>query len=132
MHGEIRKRKSPIVAFDVDGTLFDYEGNPRHGMIDILRGFHNLGWHVWIWSGGGKDYCDHVVRRLGLQEFVSFTLGKVDAPNYATPALAFDDVYGTDLAKAMVFDTPDQGTETIWVAYEANPEDHPERQEIPS
>lgn len=29
---------APTVAFDVDGTLIDYDDTPRHDVIDLFRG----------------------------------------------------------------------------------------------
>ncbi len=60
----------PCVVFDLDGCLIDDEDNPRWPVVDMLRAFHALGWSVAVWSGGGTDYAEMWVRRLGLAEFV--------------------------------------------------------------
>lgn len=64
---------------DCDGTLIDYEDNPR---MDVLRAVEEAiarGLDVAIWSGGGANYAKTVVRRLlpELEEGVHYVaLGK--------------------------------------------------------
>lgn len=54
------------VCFDVDGTLIDTRGKPRHEVIDLFRSFQALGCEMFIWSGGGCDYATIVKNKLGL------------------------------------------------------------------
>lgn len=79
-------KKLRIVAFDVDGCLFDQYDQPRWPVIDILRGFSDLGWGVVVWSGSGVEYARRKVERLGLQAFVWISPKGID-----TPDVAFDD-----------------------------------------
>jgi phosphoserine phosphatase len=71
-----------IVAFDVDGTLIDFEDKPRYDIIDLLRWFylnlHELGTEdkLIIWSGGGIEYTKHWVKKLGLENYISDILEK--------------------------------------------------------
>lgn len=60
------------IFFDVDGTLIDFTNQPRWDVIDMLRSFHALGYQIGVWSGGGASYAESVVRRLGLEAFVSW------------------------------------------------------------
>lgn len=76
------------IFFDVDGTLIDYEDQPRWDVIDMLRSFHALGYQVSVWSGGGASYAGSVVRRLGLTNLVTH----ITAKDKTCPApLAVDD-----------------------------------------
>ena len=77
-----------IVAFDVDGTLIDYEDNPRHTIIDLLKRHSEQGDYVIVWSGGGKEYAQRWVTRLGLDEYVNKVLPK-SWPVH--PDLTYDD-----------------------------------------
>lgn len=62
--------KSPNIAFDVDGTLIHQVGElsdtPRYEIISILNFFVNNGCNVFVWSGGGIDYAERWVSKLGL------------------------------------------------------------------
>jgi hypothetical protein len=76
------------VAFDVDGTLIDYDGTPRHEVIDLLRAFRTLGASVHVWSGGGDDYARQRVKSLGLVPYVH----SISAKNmHMRPDIAIDD-----------------------------------------
>lgn len=77
-----------IVAFDVDGTLINFDNTPNHDVLDICRWFIRHRHHVVVWSGGGKDYAMHWCRKLGLT-------------NYHEGAVGFDmpEVVGKDEAK---------------------------------
>lgn len=64
------------VAFDVDGCLIESNDQPRWQVIDLLRAFDAMGWHIIVWSGGGVDYCWMWVRRLGLFSMVDEVIRK--------------------------------------------------------
>lgn len=107
--------KKVVVAFDVDGTLIDDQDVPHLPTINllvILASFKNV--EIVVWSGGGQDYAEMWVRRLGLQKFVkrcydknhisSVTgTGKVgehhifDPP--IKPDIAIDDIQDCELGK---------------------------------
>jgi len=82
------------VFFDVDGVLIDYNERPRYEAIDLLRAMVACGQNVFVWSGGGKDYAEHWVRKLGLEDLVTAAYAKDPA---LKPDLAIDDVPGADL-----------------------------------
>ena len=51
-------------AFDVDGTLIDYEDNPREDVLSLLRALQGLGCNIIVWSGGGQHYAENWVHNL--------------------------------------------------------------------
>lgn len=55
------------ILFDVDGTLITYDDKPRFEVLDLLRAAQALGLSIGVWSGGGKDYAQQWVNRLGLK-----------------------------------------------------------------
>lgn len=91
------KNTTPLILFDVDGTLIDNHDEPRWPVIDMLRTFAQLGWRVGVWSGGGVDYASHVVKQLGIGRFLDVVLAKgpIDHPQYQ-PTIAVDDVEDAD------------------------------------
>lgn len=115
-----------IIAFDVDGTILNNEGikpetpqylRPRMGLnlevitlIQILsRKMKNT--KVIVWSGGGKQYAEQIVREYGLEKYVHQCYGKpTNAPAHLSKGdeydetihgkvdLCFDDVHACKLA----------------------------------
>lgn len=75
-----------IVAFDVDGTLFDERDEPRRDVVEILRNLIPY-CQVVVWSGSGLSYAKHAGRRLFLPAGVIYW-SKPSAPG---PDLCFDD-----------------------------------------
>lgn len=60
-----------VIAFDVDGTLIDSEGNTNWRITELLRllsRFKNT--QIVVWSGGGQSYAEMIVRKLGLEKYV--------------------------------------------------------------
>lgn len=64
------------IAFDVDGTLINFEDLPNYPVIDLLRWFSMHDWDVYIWSGGGQDYAMSWVNRLGLTNLIKGVIEK--------------------------------------------------------
>jgi len=59
------------IAFDVDGTLIDSDGNTNWRQTELLRllsRFKNT--KIIVWSGGGKSYAEMIVRKLALEKYV--------------------------------------------------------------
>jgi len=59
--------KPATVAFDVDGTLIEYDDTPRYDVIAFFKQFEQWGCEMIIWSGGGVDYAKHWAEKLGLE-----------------------------------------------------------------
>jgi len=64
------------VGFDVDGTLIRFDDTPRYDIIDILLQFKRLGCSIVVASGGGKEYAQHWVHKLGLTNYVDYVTDK--------------------------------------------------------
>lgn len=83
------------VCFDVDGTLIDYDDNPRDDIINLLKTLSNGGFNIVVWSGGGKMYAEHWVRKLSLMSYVEFCMAKYPVPPEGT-VFTVDDQIGVD------------------------------------
>ncbi len=83
------KMQPLIVAFDVDGTLI-VDDVPQVTIINMLQVLSKLTKNVRIivWSGGGQQYAEMWVRRLGLEKYVWRCMVKVN--DYPVD-IAFDD-----------------------------------------
>lgn len=84
---EIRERR---IAFDVDGTLIDYDNKPRTEVIEKLIAHSNAGDGIIVWSGGGARYAQLWVERLGLTPYVNAVDSKMNAKRYEAD-IAYDD-----------------------------------------
>lgn len=63
--------KKITIAFDVDGTLIDENGETYWRQTELLRllsRFKNI--EIIVWSGGGKSYAESIVRKLNLEKYV--------------------------------------------------------------
>ena len=89
-----------VIAFDVDGTLIDFNDNIRPEVVMLLTTLVYAGNHVIVWSGGGKDYAEQVGRRLGLPDTVVY-LSKFPAPSFHVD-IAVDDEKDTLMADQML------------------------------
>lgn len=104
-----------IIAFDIDGTIINNEGippetptylRPRCGLnlevvmlIQILsKKMKNT--KIYVWSGGGKDYAEKIVREYGLEKYVHAVFGKAeyDEEIHGKVDICFDDVHACELA----------------------------------
>lgn len=104
-----------IIAFDIDGTILNNEGilpetptylRPRMGLnlevvtlIQILsKKMKNT--KIIVWSGGGKDYAEKIVREYGLEKYVHRCYGKAeyDETTDGKVDICFDDVHACKLA----------------------------------
>ena len=104
--------KETIIAFDVDGTILNNEGvspgtpphmrEPAHVNLEIVLLLRILSKHmkntrIIVWSGGGKDYAEQMVRRYGLARYVDACYAKDDCLEEVD--ICFDDVHACALAK---------------------------------
>jgi len=92
MSGWIENDESTIplnIAFDVDGTLIhqvgEAEDTPRYDVIAIFHFYKNLGYNMFIWSGGGVSYAQRWSQKLGLK-------AKIIEKGSFQPDLVFDDM----------------------------------------
>ena len=102
------------IAFDIDDTLWkvrirEVDGRqvgdqvPDYDLIQVLKWFYNNGDNIFVWSGGGVDYAQQIVDKLGLTDMVQ-VIPKVALNDDSNPYnidIAFDDEE-TDLAKVDV------------------------------
>lgn len=107
--------KEVIIAFDVDGTLLNNEGippaTPPHlrppvsvnieaiMLLQILsKRLKNA--KIYVWSGGGQEYAEKMVRLYGLEKYVDRCFGKheYDPALYGQVDICFDDVHACALA----------------------------------
>ena len=90
--------RKPIIAFDVDGTLIDYDDTPRDSVVNLYYAFQDLGFEMWIWSGGGRDYAQRWADRLQLHPDRVFAKDR-----NLKPDVAVDDQKGADLGVMNTF-----------------------------
>jgi hypothetical protein len=81
------------IAFDIDDTLYKIVGIaprlrqiPDYEVIQLLLLLHKFGAEIIVWSGGGVDYAEGIVNKLGLDGIV-----KVKAKGSVKVDLTFDD-----------------------------------------
>jgi len=93
------------IAFDVDDTIWKVDKNyhrqvPDYDLIQVLRWFYNNGDDCFVWSGGGIEYAQMIVDKLGLTDLIT-VIPKVALGDKSNPYkidIAFDDEE-TSLAK---------------------------------
>lgn len=79
------------IAFDVDQTLITPDFKPIYKNIDLLIKLSEVG-DILVWSGGGKDYAEQWVRKLGLEQYVEFTdIKNTHCASYYNVQISFDD-----------------------------------------
>lgn len=85
------------IAFDIDDTLWKVRGKPGsfdqvpdYDLIQVLRWFYNNGDDIYVWSAGGIDYAQTIIRKLGLDEIVTAVLQKSNHP-FQKMDITFDD-----------------------------------------
>ena len=92
--------KEITIAFDVDGTIYgstlshNREGTPNLEVFNLMRILHGMkNTRIIVWSGGGKDYAEQIVRKFGIGKWVHSCYGKheYDTTIYSKVDIAFDD-----------------------------------------
>lgn len=72
----MRNYLQPVVAFDVDDTLLDHQGNAREDVIALLRLLQKFGCEIIVWSNGGGPneesipYAKRICRELAIDALV--------------------------------------------------------------
>lgn len=105
--------KTVSIAFDVDGTLIgtepDANGMPIvneriRNLLIALSHFKNV--KIFVWSGGGAGYAQHVSRQINIAQYVTAYADKkhqglVDGKHVFTPDIkpdiAIDDIQACEL-----------------------------------
>jgi len=93
----VRTMRDISIAFDVDGTLIDENGEENVNIVRllyILHGFKNV--KIIVWSGGGKKYAEYQGHRLGLDKVIHRYASKTEYPMIA-PDIVIDDIQDTNL-----------------------------------
>jgi len=87
-----------IVAFDIDMTLIDVGYRPRYHVIALMKWFVDNGNTVHVWSGGGIDYCETWILKLGIDVWGVTAIEKFSIP----VDIAVDDMAdGIDITKQL-------------------------------
>lgn len=86
------------VAFDIDDTIWRIREDqkdqvPDYALIQVLLWFANNGDDVYVWSGGGVDYAEKIVKKLGLDEHVTVIPKRMHP--HMDIGLTFDDMVVT-------------------------------------
>lgn len=103
--------KEIVIAFDVDGTILNNEGippaTPPHLrpktsvnleiilLLQLLAKYMKNS-RIIVWSGGGKEYAEDIVRLYGLERYVDRCYDKAKCEEDVD--IAFDDVHACELA----------------------------------
>lgn len=105
--------KNVTIAFDIDGTILNNEGIPPKTPTHLkpqttvnlevvlllqLLSKYMKNTKIIVWSGGGKEYAETIVRRYGLDKYVHSCHGKDDADKLDVD-ICFDDIHACELAK---------------------------------
>lgn len=110
--GQKKTMKEVVIAFDIDGTILNNEGippaTPAHlrpatsvnleiVMLLQLLAKHMKNTRIIVWSGGGQEYAENIIRRYGLERYVHrcYEKGKCDEE----VDICFDDIHACELAK---------------------------------
>jgi hypothetical protein len=98
--------KNIRIAFDIDGTLISNTSGLglEHLNIDafnlmvLLSKMKNT--EIIAWSGGGQDYAEGIVKKYGMERFVTRCFGKheYDEALYGKVDIAIDDQHEFSMA----------------------------------
>ena len=87
--------KRPLkIAFDLDNCLWIKQNDynvPNYGLIAVLKWFYNNGDDITVWSGGGVEYCEASIAKLGLGGMVRVEAKTMDVATCEEYDMAFDD-----------------------------------------
>lgn len=86
--------KEAIPIFDPNDRSVNYL-IPHQRHIELLKKHHGRGYHVVVWSGGGFEWAESVVKTLGLEEFVDDV--------YTKPCKFVDDLPATEVLGTRIY-----------------------------
>lgn len=72
------RMKNVNLFVDVDLTLVDERGRMIDGADEAMRILHDAGCHLYLWSTGGREYCETIARRLMIADLFEAFLPKPD------------------------------------------------------
>lgn len=72
---DINDKTSVMVESD-DGVLVT---RPHKKHIELLKDLKRAGFKIVVWSQGGSDHAERVVKALKLEEFVDLVIAKPEA-----------------------------------------------------
>lgn len=91
------------ICFDVDGTLIDCD-KKHASTMKLLVAFAEQNWknvRIVVWSGGGREYAETIVRRYGLDALPNLQImGKLqhqELRDKGYRVIAIDDIQNTRL-----------------------------------
>lgn len=74
-------RNDKILYVDIDDTLViwsetghSYKPHKKH--IDYIKRFHMRGQAVVAWSAGGFEWCERIIKELGLEPYITLVVSK--------------------------------------------------------
>lgn len=98
--------KEIIIAFDIDGTLISNTSGlgqeklhiDTYHLMVLLSKMKNT--RIIVWSGGGQDYAEQIVKKYGLSQYVAQCYGKheYDTTIFPEVDIAIDDQHEFSLA----------------------------------
>ena len=94
------------IMFDVDGTLISNTNGLGQEHLNIntfqllvlLSKMKNVS--INVWSGGGKEYAEQIVKKYGLTQYIENCYGKheYDESIDGRPDIAFEDIHSFNMA----------------------------------
>jgi phosphoserine phosphatase len=72
---------SKIIFVDCDDTLVIWDRSsytPHQEHIDAVKRFHARGHTVVVWSAGGSEWAERVVKELHLEPYITLVMSKPD------------------------------------------------------
>lgn len=75
----IKLKKPVVVCIDVDDTLAVWNGDIYYEHEEVanqLKRHHLRGHYVIVWSAGGVDWAERVVKEFRLEEHVDLVMAK--------------------------------------------------------
>ena len=98
--------KNIKIAFDIDGTIISNSNGlgqeklniATYNLIVLLSRMKNT--EIIVWSGGGQDYAEQIVKKYGITEYITRCYDKhlYDESIDGKVDIAFDDEHEFSLA----------------------------------